>query len=262
MTTTHGRILVLTMAAALVACDSDRVPVAPAALSPPAPSPGTPPVPAPVQLAGTVYDAAWRPLAGARVEVVNGPDAGRFVTADSKGGYRLNGAFDETTRFRATKEGHAAADWPLPSSCGQCNPHWWLFFYLESLAPHADLAGDYTLTVIANSACAALPTDARTRSYAATVTRSAASAHAAGSQFVVKVGGATFVDGYSRFTIGVAGDFVKADIGDWGHGGAGLVEEVAPNTYVVISGSIETTVPAADAATISARWSGRSSGAS
>jgi hypothetical protein len=146
----------------------------------------------------------------------------------------LTGAFDATSRFRATKEGHAAAEWPLPAPCEPCNPDWWLHFSLEALAPHPNIAGTYTLTLVANGACAGLPDDLRTRRYEATVTPAVDPTN---SRFDVTVKGSPIVPSRSRFTIGLAGDYVAVEVGDWGHGGAGLVEQIAPNTYMSVAGS-------------------------
>ena len=68
---------------------------------------------------GYVADTAFQLLGGARMEVLNGPDAGRELTS----------------------------------------------------------AGNYTLTIIADSACAGLPQDVRTRTYAAYEVRSTTTLH-------------------------------------------------------------------------------------
>jgi len=181
-------------------------------------------------------------LAGARIEVVDGPQAGLSTTADAKGEFRLQGAFDETTRFRATSEGHHAVTSPLPQSCAACNPHFWIHFNLEAVTPHADLAGDYTLTFIADTGCADLPDEARTRTYAARVTAAPGSAEAANSRFDVTVNSPTILASYDSFTIGVSGDYIAADIGDWGHNGAGFVEQISANRYVTLGGGIRASV--------------------
>jgi len=232
----------------LMGCDSQGRPGAPgpSLMPPPNPPKGT-------QLAGTVSDAAWRVLAGARVEVVDGPLAGLSTTTDVNGAYWLTGAFDETTLFRATKDGHVAATWPLPEICARCNPQWWLHFHLESLAAPASIAGDYTLTFVADHACA-LPDDARIRSYAAAVTLTSRAGEPANSRFDVTVTGGILLGSFDRFTIGVAGDYIKSDIGDWGHGEAGLVEPIARNTYVTLGGAMAASV--GDPSTITGSFTG------
>jgi hypothetical protein len=244
---THTRDLVLVLGGLLAGCDGNR---APGSSSP------TPvqPTPAGVQLAGSVSDAAWRPLAGARVEVVDGPQAGLSTTTDGAGGFRLAGAFDSTTRFRATKEGHLAATWPLPQSCAACNPNWWIHFYLEAIAPHPTIVGDYGLTFIADSACTDFPDEVRTRRFGATVTlASAPDEPDQNSRFTVTLTGSIFLERYRSFTIGVAGDYIAAYLGD-AHGTPGLIEQIAPNTYLTLDGAIRASV--ADGSTISSSLSG------
>jgi hypothetical protein len=174
--------------------------------------------------------------------------------ANAKGEFRLAGVFDETTHFRATKDGHVAATKAFPPACPPCNPDWWIHFYLEADSPHVDISGEYTLTFIANPSCTNLPDEARTRTYGATITPAAGSTDAAGSRFDVRASSPTILASFSSFTIGAVGDYVSFEIGDPGHSGAGLVEQVAPNRYVTLDGAISTLVT--DASTISAALNG------
>lgn len=240
---TQTAVFLLVLAQGLVGCDGSNR----SRLPPTGPSP----VPE-VLVAGTVSDAAWRPLAGATVEVVNGPHAGRSAITDGKGAFLLAGSFNETTEFRASMDGHVAAIKPLPPICDACRPPFWIFFELESVAPRADLAGDYTLTFIADSACADLPVEARKRTYEASVTP-ASGPGPANSRFNVTVSGARLLENYNSFTIGVAGDYMKSEIGD-GHGAPGLVEDVGANTYITLGGEIAASVSAT--ATISSSFNG------
>ena len=74
-----------------------------------APTP-VPPSPSGVGLvSGVVYDTTLKPLSGATVEVLDGPQAGTSAIADAKGEFSLSGAFGTATRFRATKEGYLDA---------------------------------------------------------------------------------------------------------------------------------------------------------
>lgn len=244
---TRTGFVLLMLTPGLAGCDRANLPVTPS-------GPAGLATPIGVQLAGTVSDAAWRPLGGAKVEVVEGPQAGLSTTANAQGQFSLTGTFDDATRFRASKEGHVAATWPLPAICDRCNPKWWLHFYLEALASRPNLAGDYTLTFMADSSCTDLPDQARLRKYGATVTTASGANEPANSRFNVTVIGATFLEHYNSFTIGVAGDYVAADLGDWGHGGPGLVEQIAANTYLTLSGGIATSVT--DASPISASFHG------
>jgi len=187
---------------------------------------------------GIVYDTALRPLDGARVEVLDGPQAGTSTTSGGEGGFALVGTFDDATRFRATREGHVAATGTL-QPCRGCNPGRWLIFNLDVLAPPVSLAGDYTLTFVANSACEGFPTEVYTRTYAATLTNRSAPDRP-GTAFAVSVGGAAFRNdlawgGGPSLEILVAGDYLTLGFADF-HGSPGLVEQITTNTYLALSG--------------------------
>ena len=244
---------VLVLGLALAGCD--RSPASPSPESPqgsPSSPPGSPS--GSIQLAGSVSDAAWRPLAGARVEVVDGPQAGLSTNTDHNGEFHLSGNFDDTTHFRATKDGHVASTWPLPAACGPCNPDWWIHFSLEALAPHPNLAGEYTLTVIANSACTSVPEAFRTRTFDAKLTLQSGPEFPPNSRFEVSLGSPPFLDQYRSFQIGVAGDYVGGFVGDL-HGTPGLAARFATHSYIALGGSIAGTVEMSGA-TISASMDG------
>jgi hypothetical protein len=204
---------------------SSSTPTAPSPVQQASPQP-TPPVSGLMFMRGTVYDTAFRPLAGARVEVVDGPQAGLSTTADARGEFSFTGAFDEATRFRATKEGHATATRTLQPFCAPCNPNWWINFSLEVPAAPVNVAGDYTLTFVAGSACSTLPNEVRTRTYTATIPP-ASNAGPANAYFPLTVSGA-FED-WNVLGMGVAGDYV----GIWLET---LVEQIAPNTFLSFGG--------------------------
>ena len=121
-------------------------------------------------LRGSVYDSAFRSLAGVKVEVVDGPSAGVSTMSNPDGSFSLAGTFDDTVAFRASREGYVTA-----TRTQQRNPTGsvWLSFTLSVLAAPVAIAGDYTLTLSAASACAgSLPEGARERTYAATISPS------------------------------------------------------------------------------------------
>jgi hypothetical protein len=237
-------ILALVLAPGLAACGGSKP------LAPSAPSPLELPArvaPDPNQMAGTVADSAFRSLSGARIEVVDGPQAGKATFSDGRGEFSLSGTFDDTTRFRASKDGHITVTMTLGPFCAPCNPNRWVHFYLPPVAPSANIAGDYTLTFTADSACAVVPSAVRT--YAATLTLSAPSPyHPANTLYDGKVSGATFLEGYDSFLIGVAGDDFTGWFGDL-HGDPGLVEQVAPTTYFALGGAIAGSVTTASSIT-------------
>jgi hypothetical protein len=198
-----------------------------------------------------VSDTAFRIIEGATVEVVDGPHAGLSATSDSTGQVSFNGSFDLGTVFRATKEGHLTTTGTVNSSCATCPK--WIAFTMGVLAPPANIAGDYTLTLIADSTCADLPPDARTRSYTAAVTPVVSPDRPVNTYFDVNVSGAPLLTGYKKFWIGVAGDYLSISL-DWE--GPILVEELAANTYVAFGGWATTTLGSAAVTTISTSFDG------
>jgi len=254
-------VFMFTLACGLGACDGTST----TSPTPPAqpPSPGQPPPPATppisqqtgVQLAGSVSDGAWRPLANARVEVVEGPQAGLSTTTDGSGGFRLSGAFDATSRFRATKDGYVAATWPLPNPCGPCNPDWWIHFSLETLGPKVDLSGNYRLTFVADPACRDLPAELQTRAYDAKVSTMASSNGPANTHFSVTVSGASLHGRYDGLMLGTTGDYVSGWVGDL-HGDPGVLEQIAPTTYLGFEGVPTASIGTSDVSRVVAKFDG------
>ena len=243
-----GTILLLfAQALTLAACGEKGTP------TPPFVAPGpNPPGPAPPNIGGlikgAVYDTALRTLVGTTIEVVDGPHTGTSTTSDASGGFSLVGTFDADTRFRATKEGHVVATRTF-NHIASTN---WIFFALEVLAPPVNIAGDYTLTFLADSACAGLPEEVRTRTYAATITPGSGTTIPANLHLDGVVTGAPFLERYSDFAVHVAGDYVAIPyLGDL-HGDPGLVEQIDTNTYLAFEGSAAASVgPAASVISMS-----------
>jgi hypothetical protein len=191
----------------------------------PAPVAGEPQV----RVGGSVYDTAWRPVAGVTVEVLDGPSAGVTATSDALGAFSLAWAFDVGVRFRAAKAGYVDATVTSSTPCATCSPY--LTFRLAVDAPTVDLEGRYTLTFAA--ACTDIPEYARTRTYAATITRDPA-----GSGFRVSLADATLVHdlAWEGVFVGAAGDYIAVSTGSL-HGDPGLMEQVAPDAYIGFDGS-------------------------
>ncbi len=230
-------LLLAIFAVGMVGCSSD-FPLSPT-------GPTAPPVTGPPStqlggLRGGVADSAYRPLAGARVEVMNGPQAGQFTMADPSGAYALPGPFDEGTQFRATKDGYSAVVKALRVNvnCPACSG-WFLFFALDVPTPPVNLAGDYTLTLTADRACE-LPSDVRVRTYPAALRPVERPDGSASTSFNVTFPGTAFLDDLSSFQIHVAGHYASFNLeeshGPW------LVEQVAANTYLSIGGMAEASV--------------------
>ena len=143
------------------------------------------------------------------MEVVNGPDAGKELFSDEKGTFSYTGMFPGTVSMRATKEGYLDSTSSVFSSTITADA--WVGFLLAPLAPPVDMAGNYTLTITADSACTGFPEDERTRSYEARLTRRAVGTLPANTRFDGTVSGALFAPYSSAFFVGVAGDYVTLE---------------------------------------------------
>jgi len=236
-----GVVIVLVAHGLAVSCgDRDRIPVS---VTAPSPSPGPPgPVPAPTMpadgpVSGGVYDTAHRPLAGALVQALDGSRAGTSTTANAEGAFAFDGAFDGSTQFRASHEGHVAS----VSLVQIRRPTRGIDFYLAPTAPSAKVAGDYTMVVTADAACTDVPARARSRTYRATIVPNGGSPQ---TYFDVSVGQAQFLpdfDSTDRFAIAVAGDYLSIWLGDGGTQ-PGFVESLDGSTYVAFGGKASATV--------------------
>jgi hypothetical protein len=194
-------------------------------------------------------------LAGVSIEVLDGPDTGMTGLTDSTGWFTLTGRFDDTTRLRATKEGHSAATVAIGAPCTDCaGPHIrYVGLSLAPLIPPAGIVGNYDLTFVVDSACHALPEELRTRSFRASIVPSADPGGAPGTSFSANLSGATFFDRHDSFPVGVAGNrvvFLTEDDLPY------LVEEVAPNTYLAFSGRASVDLSDAPVSTISVSYQG------
>ena len=211
-----------------------------------------------MQLRGFVVDTAFRPLSGARIEVVSGPSAGAAAVAGADGGFSLTGIFGEETQFRATMDGHEARTQSWNCSVALClgstgaSP--WLAFYLSVLAPSVNIAGRYTLTFTADAVCTDLPADVRTRSYPVVVTAQFTPDRWTTPAFDLKVTNTAVVGNMTGFPIGVAGNRLSF----WLHGGHDpvIVEDLGANTYLAFSGYASTEIESTQEPVIAAAFAG------
>jgi len=233
------RISALLIVVAFASCseaDSPRLPLAPTPVAQPGPSPAPPP--STTRLAGQVTDTAFRPLADARVEVLDGPHAGSSIGSNALGEFtfRLEHV-DDTTRVRAEKEGYVTAI-RTPLKCQTC-PHYNVRFQLALPIEPVRLAGNHTLTFVTDPACVVMPTELRTRSYPVTLTPSPF-ASVPNTVFTASVADTEFLPNYSEFLVYAAGDYVAFNLeeseGPW------LIEKVAENAYLGIGGVASATV--------------------
>jgi Carboxypeptidase regulatory-like domain len=195
----------------------------------PTPPPAVPPALQEFRLSGAVSDAAWRPLKGSRVEVIDGPRAGSVATTDEAGRFSMPGTFTGNVTVTASKDGYVPETRPVlaqgyPSPAGNAGGSWEIAFSLGPLGPSASIAGVYTLTLTADRACTNLPDTARTRSYVATIHPGAKS-----TDFLARLSDARFLSTYNQFAIGIAGDFA-------GIGNADIVEQLPESTFLVVGG--------------------------
>ena len=182
-----------------------------------------------VAMRGTVSDTAFRPIAGATIEILNGPSAGLTTRSDAMGQWGFAGAFDDSTQFRATKEGYEVAIKPLGPFCAVCNPNRWVNFELKANDAPVNVAGAYAMTITVDPSCSSFPEQVRTRTYAVTFPSATTSggSSSANAYFSISPTGANFVPGWNQFEGGVSGNYM----GFWFET---LVEELAPGRYVLI----------------------------
>lgn len=232
-----GMAVVLVAHGLAVGCrDHHGIPSSVTAPSPSGPTP-IPQAPSSGPVSGGVYDTAYRPLAGAVVEALDGSRAGTSTTADAEGAFTFEGVFDGTTRFRASRDGHVANVLFVDA---RRTPRGIDFYLLPTTQP-VNLAGDYTMTVTADAACTDMPAEARSRTYRAAIVPNGASP---ATYFDVSVYDARFMPGFDsseRFAIVVAGDYVSIWMGDRQTRPA-FVEQLAASTYVAFGGGASATV--------------------
>jgi len=201
------------------------------------------PLTAPQSLSGYVADTAFRAVTGARVEVLDGPQAGLSMLSDAGGHFTYTGTFAPSVTFRVSKDGYNSATTTSMSSAPGGRP--WAYVRLAPVDAPADIAGDYTLTFTADASCTSLPADARTRTYAATIAATPDPLVPAGTLFRAVIAGAPVVPGNDGFPVGVAGNFVTLEV--WNGEGPGVVERLAPKTYVGLFGYAGGTVTSSSA---------------
>lgn len=230
------RLSLVALALVTSACENPGTgPTSPSA-SPGQPTAGPGQPTAPIRtVRGFVGDTIARPLVGAKVEVLDGHEAGSVAATDASGWFTLIGALADTTRLRASKEGHVTATgtiafWRRDGATD------YVSIALALLAPPVGLAGDYSLTLVADDACTAVPDELRTRTYAATIEPDLVDPRSpAGSFLWANISGVSFLANQRRIPILIAGDVVSFWLGEHGYG-AFFVEQVAANAYLQFDG--------------------------
>ena len=232
----RGRVLsgaVLFVFTLTAGCDTPRSPVGPTPPPVSVPSPTAPQPPAATNhIQGMVTDTAFRPLSGARVEVLTGPHAGRTTLTATDGSFTFTQAFNESTQLRAVKDGFVSTVQTLSALCSACR-YYFVSFYLAVPAPSVNIAGEYTLTIIADAACTALPSDLRTRVYDVSVTPQSVPNIPDHTTFLARLTSIQPVAYYDRFPIGVVENFLTFELR--GHGPY-VLEQVGDNAYLGFDG--------------------------
>jgi len=233
--TLTGFSLVVTLATS-IGCGRDGRPT-------PAPTP-TPTGPAVEFTLGSVRDTAFRPLPGAQVELLTGPEAGVVATTDSTGEFSFTATVDGASRLRASKEGHMSAEVTLGPVCSGCpgRPGRSVGLFLQVPNPPVAISDDYTLTFTADSACTTLPENLRSRTYEVAIAPSSfmfGSTPDLTTSFQVAPRGA-FSGRVRYFWVNVAGNFVALRFGD--SFDPAVIEAVVPEGHLAIAGSAAVSV--------------------
>jgi hypothetical protein len=226
--------------------------------TPMAPSPSPTPLPpssppAHLNLNGYVYDTAFRPVGGATVKLLDGAQAGASTQSNETGRFSFTGTFADPTTMGVSKDGYAAATGTAKSN-NSASGAIWAFVVLDELARPVDIAGDYSLTIVVDSACAGIPSEVRTRTYAASIRPAADSHTQPGTSLTLTAESASFLPDRNRFAIGVAGDDVAFSI--YNGEDFGLIEKIATGTFLAIGGVASVSIGTGPVTTISTPFSG------
>jgi hypothetical protein len=124
----------------------------------------------PYAIEGLVMDANNQRVEGANVEILDGPHADATTVTDAAGRYRFDQPFTVVPRMHAWKDDFVTEHQGAYVAPNRSIIEAW--FRLSRAAPIA-IAGEYTLTFIADSVCTALPQEARIRTYQTTINRAA-----------------------------------------------------------------------------------------
>ena len=172
------------------------------------------------------------PVSGATVIVTEGVAAGLSTTTEPNGNYRLYGVAGPTD-IAVSKPGYVEQKQELTVTSNIQS----LVFHLALSEPRADVAGVYTLTVIAAPECASrLPPAARERRYEAVLAQS-------GARVTATLEGATFYQSggerYNRFygAVEPAGVTFRLNEGSYYYH-HDVLEQLTAATYFSMWGSV------------------------
>jgi hypothetical protein len=243
---TRAGIALFVLVQGLVSCTSSGSSSAPTTPSSIPQQPAPEPPPTSSQVTGFVLDTAGRSISGAVVEILDGPQAGTSAMSDGGGRFSLTAIFDSATRFRASKEGYVDAVQTINAVSAVK-----LAFSMALLGTPVDISGEYTVTFIADSACADLPNEARTRVYPATVGAMVFPGVPANTEFLATLKSANLDSYYHQMFIALAGDYLVVDLSD-----NYVLDEIAPETYFAVGGVGDGSVGTSGVSTISTTFRG------
>ena len=239
MTITRS-IVLLAVAQVLTGCGSSRPLVGPSSV-PPAPSPAgrdtgsrvTSPIP-----------RSERSLASGLLCSMDRRQV-LAVTSDAAGRFSLSGEFGDATTI-SRDQGRSCLAPPsrsqsqMPERARVLD----LYFRLAVFDPPANIAGDYALTFTADASCTSLPAEARDANLRGDDCRHAGSDRAGRNALQRRHRGCARRFRQRCFPLGVAGNFVNLEV--WNGEGPGVVERLAPRTFVGLFGYAATTISTSD----------------
>jgi hypothetical protein len=192
-------LIVLTLVVVVSSSCSTASPTAPTApSSQPNPSRLT-------NIGGVVRDSVQRPVAGARIEVLDGPLIGQVTTTNIDGTFSLAQPVAEAVMvtLRLTKEGYSPANVAVRGTAD-------LRIYLRALTL-IDLSGRYTVTLAAAAECSQLDPTVSRRAHVMTFK----SVPNNPILFTGDLSGAEFYPGYDTLFAVVADDTVRFFVSSW-----------------------------------------------
>ena len=131
------------------------------------------------------------------------------------------------------------ADATIQPYCDRCNPKRWVHFYLNVLDAPVAIAGEYTLTFIASSACANLPAELQTRTYEVTIAPGEFNwgGFPVNDDTALKVTpkGVAFPESLNAFWLNIAGNYLAVSLGF--ESDPGITERLDEHTYLAFGGS-------------------------
>ena len=186
-------------------------------------------------LRGTVAEPGPVPIGEARVEVIDGPHAGRSATTNRfSGTYEIYGLSGNLS-VRVTKDGFV-----VDTKSVSLTENRVLDFELRPTAAPLPIAGNYRLTFAASNSCASrLAEDARTRTYDARMNQGEAKllVNVEGAPFVLHPRTGTGNRFFGTIRANAVSFTIDCDFYDYDVDFYDLVEQLGPTTYLTISGT-------------------------